>query len=557
MSKLYSIQEETLTSIGDALRNKCGETVIKTVNEYAQIIYSPNYNAEKGQFEYMNGIEDEIHTVHFPGAKKIQIGYKLSNFNKGDYYRLYHAFGEYDMDTFPLPDALQLPSVYGGSITYENVDTITFLRHIRTLNYLQSSCGYYLDIIGLDEEGYSIPGTHTIIRPIEREFYNLYSPAEMADEINNSLMESKGYGDLFAAQTIEIREGLLEGITRIEEERGRNLNKLETLELPDTITFIGRYGFSGCSKLTSVKMPHNDNLTFDNGVFNDCNKLKEITFYETPPTVTDSTFDTRYLQTIWVPGESYDAYLQAPYFSTKYRGLLKPHNNYVGPIRGGTVLFNTPTAYQAELIAFDEPPASYSVVVEDDTLASVSDITLNADSITFNVNDKGIEGTTKVILTVETVKGTVYIREKTFNVFERIPPSSYTVEEVDGAAYGFALNDAGYYESQCKGITNGYAVCRVNISNIGAKPVYFDCINSGEANYDYGLLSNINTELVVSNVADTVGVYYDFKGKSSLNVVVIEYTDAVDDCFITVKFRKDSSGNNENDSLQFKVRFGE
>lgn len=365
------------------------------------------------------------------------------------------------------------------------------------------------------------------------------------------------YKDLFTARATEIREEQLAGITRIAQYRGYYLQELNLLELPDTITEISPYAFTNCLKLATVKMPHNDNLKMGNMVFDACYALREITLYETPPTITDSTFDTRYLQKIWVPGESYDAYLQAPYFSTKYRALVKPHNNYVGQIYGGTVLFNTPTVYQVELIAFDEPPASYSVVVEDDTLAGVSDITLNADSITFNINDKGIEGATKVILTVETVSGTVYTREKSFRILETMPPSSYTVEAVDGAAYGFALNDAGYYESQCKGVNNGYAICRVNISNMGAKTVYFDCINSGEANYDYGLLSNVNTELVASNTADTTGVYYDFKGKSSKNVVVVEYNDAVDDCFITVKFRKDSSGNNENDSLQFKVRFSE
>lgn len=557
MDNTYSIQEETLTAIGDALRNKCGETVIKTVNEYAQIIYSPNYIVETGDFKRIDDIENETYIVHFPRAKKIQINYRLSNFNNGNYHFLYHAFGEYDIDTFPLQDALQLPNIWGGSITYEDVDTITFLRYTRVVDYILSSCGYYLDIIGLDEEGYSIPGTHTIIRSVEREFYNLYSPAEMADTINNSLMGSKEYSDLFTAKTTEIREGLLEGITQIATYRGYYLENLTSLELPDTITEIKSYAFSNCFKLATVKMPHNDNLKMGNMAFDACYALREITLYETPPTITDSTFDTRYLQKIWVPGESYDAYLAAPYFSTKYRALVKPHNNYVGPISGGTVLFNIPTAYQAELIAFDEPPASYSVVVEDDTMASVSDITLNADSITFNVNDKGIEGTTKVILTVETVNGTVFTREKSFRVLETIPPSTYTVESVDGAAYGFALNDAGYYESQCKGIKNGYAVCKVNISNMGAKTVYFDCINSGEANYDYGLLSNVNTDLVVSNAADTTGVYYDFKGKSSLDVVVVEYADAVEDCFITVKFRKDSSGDNGNDSLQFKVRFSE
>jgi hypothetical protein len=141
-------------------------------------------------------------------------------------------------------------------------------------------------------------------------------------------------------------------------------------------------------------------------------------------------------------------------------------------------------------------------------------------------------------------------------VYESFPESSYEVVPVDGATYGFALNDAGYWESQNQKKVSSYALCQINISNMMGKTVYLDCINYAESNYDYGILGSVNQTLAKSASNDT-GSKQSFKGKQSPNVVTVEYTDAIGDCFIQVKFIKDSSGDNNNDSIQFKVRFSE
>ena len=127
---------------------------------------------------------------------------------------------------------------------------------------------------------------------------------------------------------------------------------------------------------------------------------------------------------------------------------------------------------------------------------------------------------------------------------------------IDGAAYGFALNNSGYYESQNKGVKNSYALCRISISNAMNRKLYFDCINSGESSYDYGLFGAVNQELAKNNSADA-GVKQSFKGKSSTSVQTVEYDDAAGNCFIDVKFIKDNSNDSGNDSLQFKVRMEE
>ena len=133
----------------------------------------------------------------------------------------------------------------------------------------------------------------------------------------------------------------------------------------------------------------------------------------------------------------------------------------------------------------------------------------------------------------------------------------YTVE--NQGEYGFALNGDGYYESCNKGIHSSYAMCAVTFSTTTGH-IYLDCINSGEGGYDYGIVSTLDTAFAASNesvsssrVATRVfsGVQ-DASGRlCTLDIPVPDRGEHV----IWIKYIKDSSGNNGNDSLQFAVRF--
>lgn len=57
------------------------------------------------------------------------------------------------------------------------------------------------------------------------------------------------------------------------------------------------------------------------------------------------------------------------------------------------------------------------------------------------------------------------------------PVSEWSVSDISGATYKFALNSNGYYESNNKGVNNSAAVCRVNIHAAKACTVTFKCIN--------------------------------------------------------------------------------
>ena len=133
---------------------------------------------------------------------------------------------------------------------------------------------------------------------------------------------------------------------------------------------------------------------------------------------------------------------------------------------------------------------------------------------------------------------------------------TYTVDPIEGASNGFALNEDGYYESQNKGKKSSYALCRINLVVEVECDVSIYVINYAETNYDYGIFGSLDKALAKSTSADS-GVKQSFKGQSSQSVVVLTYENVpVGNHFIDVKFIKDSGGDQNNDSVQFKVQDG-
>ena len=123
--------------------------------------------------------------------------------------------------------------------------------------------------------------------------------------------------------------------------------------------------------------------------------------------------------------------------------------------------------------------------------------------------------------------------------------------------YGFALNANGYYESTNKGKSSSWALCKVTINAPNAFTLTIPYISSGESGYDYGIFGQLDTELA-NSVADdgatgSAKVKLNCKGQSSTNVKQVSYDVPAGEHFIEIKYRKDASGNQNNDSLQFKI----
>lgn len=135
-----------------------------------------------------------------------------------------------------------------------------------------------------------------------------------------------------------------------------------------------------------------------------------------------------------------------------------------------------------------------------------------------------------------------------------VPVNTFSVNARSGASYGFSLNSNGYYESTNQGHNNSASVTRVNFELESDCVVTFSYINYAEARYDYGIFGNIDTALGTSYSADS-NAYLSCSTNTynTANVQTVTYQMSAGSHFIDVKYRKDSSTNSYNDSLQFKV----
>lgn len=371
----------------------------------------------------------------------------------------------------------------------------------------------------------------------------------VAYEKDNTLFKS-----IVDRSITEVKVEDLQGITSIGAEAFDYCTKLASIELPDSITTIRDYAFANCSSLKTITIPKNV-VSFGNVTFSGCSSLVSIYLLNKDRT-TDLSGNQLFincnkLQNIYVPAKLLNEYVSK---YGVYINQLKPYDYWIPEITNQIMLFNNTKTIAINLINYDETP-TYSITSSNTDMATISNITATNTAISFDLTTLSTEGDCNINISISNDDIT-YDRSFKLTVYETIPESTYTISAIDGATHGFTLNDDGYYESTNKGMANSYSLCRVNINNPIGKKLYFDCISYGESNYDFGILGAVNQELVKSEVVDS-NVKKSFKGLSKATVQTVEYTDAIGDCFIDVKYRKDSSGDQGNDSLQFKVRFEE
>ena len=406
-------------------------------------------------------------------------------------------------------------------------------------------------------------------------FYGCYSLASITIPNGVTNIGPQAFYACYSLASITIPNS----ITGIGPQAFYGCSSLALITIPNSITGIEEFAFYGCSSLASITIP-NGVTSIGGNTFQKCYSLASITipnsitgigseafyacygiaFYDfsnhtSVPTLarTDAFTDISADCQIRVPGSLYDTWKAATNWST-YADYIVPIGNYVSSIPNTYGLINNSKTIEVPLINYSTPPKCSIKITSGNSITIANDLQITNKKISFSISMVRA-GSSTIALNI-TGEGVTYERSFTITVYETLPKSTATVIAVDGAAYGFALNSSGYYESQNKGVNNSYALCRVNISNPLNKKLYFDCINSGESSYDYGLLGAINQELAKNNTADA-SVKQSFKGKSSTSVQTVEYDDATGNCFIDVKFIKDMSSNSGNDSLQFKVRIEE
>ncbi len=297
-------------------------------------------------------------------------------------------------------------------------------------------------------------------------------------------------------------------------------NAIQKVEIGNSVTSIGNFAFANCYSLSSITIPGSV-TSIGNTAFSYCYGVRyyDFTRHAAVPTLSHGNEFSGIAADceIRVPIALYEEWIAATNWSTYADHIVyvgTPYYLNVSSNDGGTV---TPSG---QVVA--PPGCTRMFKIIPDNTHDLSDITLDGTSV------------------------------KTTATYLDASSNSVSVEPVDGASYGFALNANGYYESQNKGKSNSAAVCKIAITVAMETATSLDIINSGESNYDYGLLGAVDQVLTTTSTADS-GVAWSGKGKSSTDVVNVPFTIPAGTHYIYAKFIKDPSGDQGNDSLQFKV----
>ncbi len=571
----YTVQDTTMTALGDAVRKQTVKYIGKEEKSEPFFTYhfdSKDYDLVSGwntiYFNPLNEYLEEITDIfqvcegHFTytantspspciyismptqpnGNSHGAINFIINNSNETnieviDDYSTIRFYYDTDWQLYIIMDS-EVPSDIDFSFDFElramtedneyiGLNTYTTAEMIDTINSW--------DLSAIERYKYRIiAGTQLDVQNGRAKFYSIPS----SDFSGISQIGNKAFSEMYCIKGIEIPEG----ITEIRNQAFADCSNLTgDIILPSTLTFLGGRAFSS-TFITSVR------------ILNDTTLLTYDTLASSASTWSPF-YNCNQLTNIYVPSRLYPDYTNS-ILGEYHLSLLTPYGEWVfDPNIYKYLLYNQTETISIELLDFEETP-TVSVVSDNTNIATISNITINEDNtlLTFDVTSLSTDGTANISIEISGTNQYSFVG--TVNVMETIPEPTYEVVAVDGATYGFALNDSGYYESQNKNINSSYSLCQINISNLKGVPVYIDCISYGESNYDYGLLGSVNQTLS-KTTADDSGVKKNFKGLSSTNIQTVEYTDANGDFFIQVKYKKDGSGNQGNDTLQFQVRFGE
>ena len=354
--------------------------------------------------------------------------------------------------------------------------------------------------------------------------------------------------------------------TNIDNSAFFSCTKLTTANFP-ACKNVGASAFQNCRQLTSVSFPACTNI--DTGAFRGCSILSIVTlgasivcslthsnaFFETPFTGVSTFFSgIPYIYTPYSLMASYKVAANWSYYSNYFNAIESAQPGITLDVKENiSMLFNNVENVCAGIWQCESVPDVH-VFSNDESIVSVSNIQTTSSQITFDIITHEIEG--EAIITVSAVwDNETYTKTVSVAVYETLPAPIITIESVDGATYGFELNDNGYYESTNKGQGASCAICKVNVDAKTDCIVYLDCINDAESGYDYGILSTLDNTLSLDYSEDSINVQKSFKDDSITDMQTINYNVPAGEHFIYVKFIKDGGSNYGNDSLQFKVRY--
>jgi hypothetical protein len=391
-------------------------------------------------------------------------------------------------------------------------------------------------------------------------------------------------------------------------------NLTSDIIIPDSVKSIGNHAFASC-KMSHVIFPNDENNkitklddnTFDGCinlesvilpegitqlgyyVFQRCTSLKTVVFPSTLTSIASQTFSECRAAELYdftkctsIPSLGYNAFMGIP-TTTK---ILVPFNLYADwkeASRWSEYAANITTIFEPGVYLDQEiisAPISMSVTTDIITIVTADktkpNITIPVpEGVTTTLNEVSYDaetGTSEYTVTFDistmmdtftaTITATTASGESYSTSLEVVPIEIVgTLIPVDGVTYRFELNSDAFYESTNKNVSSSFSFARVQFETNGVKHLYMDCINSGEPSYDYGIISQIDKNLNLNNTAESYGtnetVFKCFRGQSSTNIVTLDFgVPSAGIHTIDIKYLKDGSGNEGNDSLQFRLLLG-
>lgn len=166
---------------------------------------------------------------------------------------------------------------------------------------------------------------------------------------------------------------------------------------------------------------------------------------------------------------------------------------------------------------------------------SDGDLVINSDSEAYRIRDtiRTYDVYTNEILSEDYFADSNLIT----NIPYYIPPDpTYTVENVDGANYGFELID-DYYQSQNTSV-NTAALCKLSFSTEFPATITLAYQNTGYSTYNYSLFSRYNTDLKTTYAADnTNNIALKLSNDFHEEDTYLEFNIPEGETYITIKHR--------------------
>lgn len=389
-------------------------------------------------------------------------------------------------------------------------------------------------------------------------FYNCYSLKKVVMSKKFEAIGSGMFQNCYCLEEIEIPEN----VTVINSNAFYECRCLERIEFKgNKLETIYSSAFNACFILKSIHLPYT--LKTIQTCFSNCYALHDVYFYSlTPPTGVTSIGSMADGYVIHVP-KGYQSLYEAQFSGHKghfeeFAYLKTKTDSYSKKLGLSANQFTLKNVFISSKL--DEGVViNFTPIYEGNNIASFDSIELdenNALTISITRSDNVSYNTDENITILAQVEELGLETQVNVNVkfLDYVVVSEYEV--TTPAGYEFVYNeDDEYYYSSNTGIHGSYALAKVRFLTTSGK-LYVDCTGQGEANYDYGIVSKLDTVLSSSNTVDTGAMLQKtFYGLGTYTQTVEFDIEDAEEHFIYIKYRKDGSGNVGLDYMKFRIRF--